>query len=75
VAARGAKAPRSAGQGSVAPSGSLLQELIGPGSSSARAREREANLETLRRRASSARSPALGGDEPMLDYLLGEDGP
>jgi virulence factor Mce-like protein len=73
VAARGAKTPRSAGQGSVAPSGSLLQELIGPGSSSARAREREGNLETLRRRASSGRSPALGGDEPMLDYLLGEE--
>jgi virulence factor Mce-like protein len=75
VAARNAKAPRSEGQGSVAPSGSLLQELIGPGSSSARAREREGNLETLRRRASSGRSPALGGEEPMLDYLLGEESP
>jgi virulence factor Mce-like protein len=72
AAARSSKGPA---EGSVAPSGTLLQGLIGPDSSSAGARERQGNLETLRRRASSGRSPALGGEEPMLDYLLGEDSP
>jgi ABC-type transporter Mla subunit MlaD len=74
VDARNAKAPRGKAGGSVAPSGTLLQGLIGPGSSSAGARERERNLETLRRRAATGGSPALRGKEPMLDYLFGEEG-
>jgi virulence factor Mce-like protein len=71
--ARNASAPRSEGQGSVAPSGSLLQGLIGPAPSSTRGRERERNLEALRRRDAQGGSPALDGEEPMLDYLLGEE--
>jgi hypothetical protein len=57
--------------GSVAPTGTLLQDLIGPGSDPQRAREREAGLEALRRRANEG-SPGLGEKEPMLDYLLGD---
>jgi ABC-type transporter Mla subunit MlaD len=74
VKARNAKAPREEGEGSVAPSGTLLQELIGPDGSSERAREREANLEVLRRRDAPGHSPALRGEEPVLDYLLGGEG-
>jgi ABC-type transporter Mla subunit MlaD len=71
TAARSAKAPTGRAEGSVAPSGTLLQGLIGPDASSGRAREREANLEVLRRRDARGRSPALQGEEPMLEYLLG----
>jgi virulence factor Mce-like protein len=72
--ARNATAPKGKGGGSVPPSGTLLRELIGPGASSGRARERELNLEALRRRDARGRSPALQGEEPMLEYLLGEEG-
>jgi ABC-type transporter Mla subunit MlaD len=72
--ARNAKAPTGNGGGSVPPSGTLLRELIGPGATSGRARERELNLEALRRRDARGRSPALQGEEPMLEYLLGEEG-
>jgi phospholipid/cholesterol/gamma-HCH transport system substrate-binding protein len=62
------------GQGSVLPGGSLLNDLLGAGSDPDAARQREQNLDTLRERARGG-SPALGGSgEPMLDYLLGEEG-
>jgi virulence factor Mce-like protein len=73
--ARNAKAPNGKGGGSVAPSGTLLQGLIGPDASSGSALEREGNLEALRRRDARGRSPALRGEEPMLEYLLGGEGP
>jgi ABC-type transporter Mla subunit MlaD len=57
--------------GSVAPTGTLLQDLLGPGSDPQRAREREAGLEALRRRSREG-SPGLGEKQPMLDYLLGD---
>jgi virulence factor Mce-like protein len=68
---RNARAPKGKG-GSVAPSGSLLQGVIGPEPNAGRAREREANLDALRKRA-RGRSPALGGEEPVLEYLFGEE--
>jgi hypothetical protein len=71
VEARNAKVPEGKGGGSVAPSGTLLQGLIGPDRSSGSARERDLNLEALRRRDARGRSPALEGQEPMLEYLLG----
>jgi virulence factor Mce-like protein len=74
VEARNAKAPEGKGGGSVAPSGTLLQGLIGPDRSSPGARERRLNLEALRRRDARGRSPALRGEEPMLEYLLGGEG-
>ena len=69
---RNARAPKGKG-GSVAPGGSLLQGVIGPEPNAGRAREREANLEALRKRATRGRSPALGGEEPVLEYLFGEE--
>jgi phospholipid/cholesterol/gamma-HCH transport system substrate-binding protein len=70
VAARNATAARTTGQGSVAPGGALLRDLLGTGGAAGGAREREGNLDTLRDRA-RGESPALGKSEPMLDYLLG----
>jgi ABC-type transporter Mla subunit MlaD len=59
--------------GSVPPTGSLFQGLIGPPEDPAARRERERNLEALRERADDP-SPAFGGSkEPMLDYLLGSE--
>jgi ABC-type transporter Mla subunit MlaD len=59
--------------GSVPPTGTLLQDLLGPGSDPQRERERESNLRALRERASQG-SPGLAEREPMLDYLLGAEG-
>ncbi len=71
LAARNAAEPRAGrGEGSVPSRGTLLQGLVGPVEDPALARERERNLERLRKRAERS-SPALGGEEPMLDYLLG----
>jgi ABC-type transporter Mla subunit MlaD len=64
---------KGAGGGSVPPTGTLLQDLLGPGSDPQRDRERESNLRALRERASGG-SPGLGEKEPMLDYLLGGEG-
>jgi ABC-type transporter Mla subunit MlaD len=69
LAARNALAPTSTGQGSVPATGTLLQGLVGR-SDPALDRQREAGLERLRRQAAGG-SPALGAEEPMLDYLLG----
>jgi virulence factor Mce-like protein len=64
------RAAKRSSRGSVPPQGSLLGGLLGPRESPAQARQREEGLERLRRRA-QGRSPALGAEEPMLDYLLG----
>jgi virulence factor Mce-like protein len=69
-----ADARRQTGAGSVAPTGMLLQDLLGQSSDPAVDRRREQNLEALRRRAQQGRSPALDGAEAGLDYLLGSEG-
>jgi ABC-type transporter Mla subunit MlaD len=58
--------------GSVAPTGSVLDGLLGQGEDPATARERKRNIRRIRRQASRP-SPGLGRGEPMLDYLLGGD--
>ena len=63
-----AKAQQS--KGSVSPQGTLLQGLIGTGDTAQQTRDREQGLERLRQGA-NGQSKALGGEEPMLDYLLG----
>ncbi len=69
--ARNAPAPRRrGGEGSVAPKGTLLGELLGPAEKAADRRRREAGLRRLRARAATG-SPALGEAEPALEYLLG----
>ena len=69
--ARNAPAPKRRGRdGSVAPKGTLLGELLGPAEKAADRRRREEGLRRLRERA-AAGSPALGEAEPALDYLLG----
>jgi hypothetical protein len=73
VEARNAVAARQTGQGSVAPGGELLQDLLGNGGTPEGAREREENLDALRERAQTP-SPGLGESEPVLDYLLGGEG-
>jgi ABC-type transporter Mla subunit MlaD len=62
--------PSGARGGSVAPTGTLLEELLGPGTDPKLKAEREAAMQSLRRRASQG-SQGLPADEPMLDYLLG----
>jgi virulence factor Mce-like protein len=68
-----ADASRLTGGGSVAPTGTLLQDLLGQESDPTVDRRREQNLEALRRRAKEGRSPALDGAEAGLDYLLGSE--
>jgi hypothetical protein len=58
------------GGGSVAPTGTLLEDLLGEGSDPQVRREREASRRALRERASEG-SPGLGEREAVLDYLLG----
>ena len=66
------RSPPESGEGSVPPTGTLLQDLLGAGARTRSVdREREQNLEALRRARAAGRSPALGGAEPVLDYLLG----
>ena len=67
---RAPEPPKGSGGGSVAPTGTLLQDLLGPGSDPKLERERKAGLQALRRRASQG-SQGLPADEPALDYLLG----
>jgi hypothetical protein len=63
--------PKGKQGGSVAPTGTLLEGLLGTGPDPQLQRERRSNLERLRRQAEVG-SPGLGGaDEPLLDYLLG----
>jgi virulence factor Mce-like protein len=69
-----ADAGRLTGGGSVAPTGTLLQDLLGQAGDPTVDRRREQNLDALRRRAQQGRSPALDGAEAGLDYLLGSDG-
>jgi ABC-type transporter Mla subunit MlaD len=57
--------------GSVAPTGSLLQDLLGQGGDPSIDRRREQNLEALRERHRQNRSPAIEESDPALDYLLG----
>jgi ABC-type transporter Mla subunit MlaD len=59
------------GEGSVAPTGSLLQDLLGQGGDPTIGRRREQNLEALRERHRQSRSPAIEESDPALDYLLG----
>ncbi|MBA2630319.1 MAG: MCE family protein [Thermoleophilaceae bacterium] len=56
--------------GSEAPTGGLLQDLLGTPSTPEQDRQREEGLERLRKRSEGA-SSALRSAEPMLDYLLG----
>ena len=66
-----ARSARKAGDGSVAPVGGLLQNLLGQPEDPANAEQRQEGIERLRERAGDRRSPALGPEEPLLDYLLG----
>jgi ABC-type transporter Mla subunit MlaD len=69
--ARNAPAPQlRRGDGSVAPKGSLLSELLGPAEKPALKRQRQAGMRRLRQRT-AAGSRALGEAEPALEYLLG----
>ncbi|MGH2743425.1 MAG: MlaD family protein [Thermoleophilaceae bacterium] len=72
--ARNAPEPERGGRGSVAPTGTLLGGLLGADEDATATLERERSLKALRRQ-SKRQSPALGPEEPVLDYLLGEDGP
>jgi virulence factor Mce-like protein len=73
LSARNAPAPKDAGGDGLEATPELLRGLLGEEDPSLR-RQREENLQALRRQA-KAGSPALGQGEPMLDYLLGgEDG-
>jgi len=79
ASASGSLEPRNAaepedGKGSVPPSGTLLGGLLADGGDSAAERRRESGLEALRER-STGQSPALGEEEPVLDYLFGEEAP
>ena len=60
--------------GSVAPTGTLLRDLLGQGGDPSVDRRREQNLDALRKRARQG-SPALNPQDAALDYLLGSDGP
>jgi phospholipid/cholesterol/gamma-HCH transport system substrate-binding protein len=71
LAARNApEPPKGSRGGSVPPTGTLLEDLLGTGADPELKREREANLEALRQRASQG-SSGLPASEPVLDYLLG----
>ena len=59
--------------GSVPPTGTLLRDLLAPASDPEVDRRREANMRALRKRATEG-SSGLGDREPMLDYLLGDEG-
>jgi ABC-type transporter Mla subunit MlaD len=59
------------GKGSVPPTGTLLQDLLGQGSDPSVDKQRKQNLDALRRRSERGRSPALDGTDPALEYLLG----
>jgi ABC-type transporter Mla subunit MlaD len=71
--AANAEASRQTGGGSVPPTGSLLQDLLGEGGDPSVRRLREQNLDALRERGRQGRSPALEGADAGLDYLLGSE--
>ena len=71
--AANADARSQKGGGSVAPTGSLLQDLLGQGDDPSLPRRRQQNLDALRERDRLGRSPALDGAEAGLDYLLGSE--
>jgi phospholipid/cholesterol/gamma-HCH transport system substrate-binding protein len=71
--AANAAASRQTGGGSVPPTGSLLQDLLGEGGDPSVRRLREQNLDALRERGRQGRSPALEGADAGLDYLLGSE--
>jgi ABC-type transporter Mla subunit MlaD len=68
--AHSAPEPEGEQDGTLAPTAERLADLLADGADPALRREREAGLERLRRQA-RAGSPALGEEEPLLDYLLG----
>jgi ABC-type transporter Mla subunit MlaD len=68
--AHNAPEPGAKKDGGLAPTGKLLKGLLADGVDPALQRRREAGIERLRRQA-QAGSPGLGGEEPLLDYLLG----
>src|SRR6185295_19844968 len=63
--------PKQSG-GSVAPTGTLLRDLLGQGGDPSVDRRRQQNLDALRKRSREG-SPALGPQDAALDYLLGSD--
>ena len=71
--AANAKVTAGTGKGSVAPTGSLLQDLLGQGGDPTVGQRREQNLDALRQRHRQGSSPALEGSDAALDYLLGGD--
>ena len=73
LAAANAKVTAGTGKGSVAPTGSLLQDLLGQGGDPTVGQRREQNLDALRQRHRQGSSPALEGSDAALDYLLGGD--
>jgi ABC-type transporter Mla subunit MlaD len=72
LAPANATARRQTGEGSVPPTGSLLQDLLTDADPTIDER-RERNLEELRRRHQRGGSPALEGADPALEYLLGSE--
>jgi hypothetical protein len=54
------------------PGSALLESLIGTPETKAQAREREQRIDHLRQRSAKP-SAALQSDEPVLDYLLGDE--
>jgi ABC-type transporter Mla subunit MlaD len=73
LVARNAPEPKgSPSGGSVAPTGTLLEDLLVPESTPELRREREAALEALRERARGG-SPGTPAGEPALDYLFGDE--
>jgi len=73
LAAANADPSKQTGKGSVPPTGTLLQNLLGQREDPSVRRRREENLQTLRERSQRGVSPALQDAEPALDYLLGSE--
>ena len=70
LASLNAPEPKGEARGSVPPTGTLLENLLGQGTDPQLEGQREENLQRLRDQASGG-SPGLGPKEPVLDYLLG----
>jgi ABC-type transporter Mla subunit MlaD len=64
---------RKADGGNVPAQGTLLGGLLGDEPHPSQTRQRDEGIARLRRRA-EGQSPALGAEEPVLDYLLGGEG-
>jgi ABC-type transporter Mla subunit MlaD len=71
LAAANADPSKQTGKGSVPPTGTLLQDLLGQGGDPSVRERREQNLDALRQRHEQGGSPALDDAEPALEYLLG----